>query len=158
MIIKDVESTVINGKSNGKSEARDVAKDLPKTTKVNQVTNFISQGLTKDEDLAEIISSENESIDIPEQECDSDAIDTNVIEADMDLEELMRQKELLQAQLANDLGEEDTESKPKEPKDNDVILLSDSEEDEVNKKPPHKESSKHPRDRDGFDRARERDR
>ncbi|CAH1112800.1 unnamed protein product, partial [Psylliodes chrysocephalus] len=64
------------------------------------LTDYISTGLT--DDKQEAVSSESEFV--PEADCDSVDIDMSVIEADMDLEDLMKQKELLQAQLAKASG------------------------------------------------------
>lgn len=75
--------------------------DKPNSTEIDQVTEFITEGLMLAKQASlEGISSEENSVDVPELDCDSDAIDMSVIEADMDLEELMKQKELLQAKLA----------------------------------------------------------
>ncbi|XP_063920541.1 serine/threonine-protein kinase PRP4 homolog isoform X2 [Zophobas morio] len=90
-------------------------------------------GLTESHSL-EVISSESEDA-VPETECDSDAIDVNVIEADMDLEELMKQKELLQAEIAK--AEMESSTSPNVPKKNgkdpkivdEIILLDDSSND-----------------------------
>ncbi|KAF5278924.1 hypothetical protein FQR65_LT15483 [Abscondita terminalis] len=86
----------------------------------------------------EVISSESEN-DEPEVDIDSDAIDVSVIEADMDLEELMRQKELLQAEIAkanseivspapNVIENVDIDGKTTD----EVILLDDSSNDGIN--------------------------
>lgn len=82
--------------ANGKEAA-----NKPNSTEIDHVTEFITDGLTLPKQASlEGISSEENSVDVPELDCDSDAIDMSVIEADMDLEELMKQKELLQAKLA----------------------------------------------------------
>ncbi|KAF5292109.1 hypothetical protein FQA39_LY14064 [Lamprigera yunnana] len=79
--------------TNGKSYSGvDTKGNNPKKLSDEPVTVFQTHTL-------EVISSESENEE-PEADCDSDAIDVSVIEADMDLEELMRQKELLQAEIA----------------------------------------------------------
>lgn len=111
----------------------------------DEVVKFVSGGLS-DTHTLEVISSESE----PEQEaeCDSDAIDVSVIEADMDLEELMKQKELLQAEIAK--AELDATPSPvvidrkkngKAPKvEDEIILLDDSSDGEVEVKRRKKKS------------------
>lgn len=110
-------------------------KAVPKT---DETVKFVSRGLSSAHTL-EVISSESEAEQ--EAECDSDAIDVSVIEADMDLEELMKQKELLQAEIAK--AEMDATSSPvmivdgkkngsKVTKvEDEVILLDDSSEGEM---------------------------
>lgn len=100
----------------------------------DEVVSFISAGLTNKHSL-EVISSESDDDEVvPEVDCDSDAINVDVIEADMDLEELMKQKELLQAQLAKAETESsaspDTrnDNKNGKPVEDEVILLDDSDE------------------------------
>ncbi|KAJ8925182.1 hypothetical protein NQ315_001367 [Exocentrus adspersus] len=102
-------------------------------TDATSVVNFISEGLDSTTHALEVISSESE--DVPEVDCDSVDIDVSVIEADMDLEELMKQKELLQAQLAKaeiegtiTPGEQSAKNGVKP--DDEVILLDDSDEAE----------------------------
>lgn len=116
-------------------------------TDADEVVKFVSGGISSTHTL-EVISSESE----PEQEaeCDSDAIDVSVIEADMDLEELMKQKELLQAEIAK--AELETPSpvvilvdgKKNGNKvtkvEDEVILLDDSSEGEVEIKQKRKKS------------------
>lgn len=98
-------------------------------TSVKSVVDNITKNLTTSHTL-EIISTESED-EVPEADCDSDAIDVNVIEADMDLEELMKQKELLQMEIAR----AELENKvSKEEKISDVILLDDSSGDEIKPK------------------------
>ncbi|CAH0547889.1 unnamed protein product [Brassicogethes aeneus] len=112
---KKVEDKTANGEvvreKNGKSEVKKLKTDP------ENVVNNISKGLTNMHSL-EVISSESDE-DVPEVDCDSDGINVDVIEADMDLEELMKQKELLQAQL---MDAED--GKPIE----EIILLDSDEE------------------------------
>lgn len=92
----------------------------------------------------EIVSSESEDNEPAVEECDSDDIDVAVIEEDMNLEELMKQKELLQQRLGeylSDGGEgqtSDAKNNKKPPLSNssnniissdEVILLDDSSND-----------------------------
>lgn len=126
--------TVANGQvASDNDKVKPASKDLK--TDADDVVKFVSAGLSATHTL-EVISSESE----PEQEaeCDSDAIDVSVIEADMDLEELMKQKELLQAEIAK--AELDAVPSPvvdakrngKPPKvDDEIILLDDSSDGEV---------------------------
>ncbi|XP_019873833.2 uncharacterized protein LOC109601966 [Aethina tumida] len=104
-------------------------KNGKETVDPDVVVNEVSKGLTNNAQPLEVISSESE--DVPEADCDSDAIDVNVIEADMDLEELMKQKELLQAQLMNaeiEVSPSPTPSK-KNGKPAEEVILLDSDED-----------------------------
>lgn len=121
----------------------------PSTDAVATVEH-LTRGLTSSSSAThtlEVISSDSEPDH--EQDCDSDAIDVSVIEADMDLEELMKQKELLQAEIAR--AELDTIPSPcvgagdakkngskviaaavvTSKVDDEVILLDDSSEGEV---------------------------
>lgn len=104
-------------------------------TDADEIVKCVSGGLSSEHTL-EIISSESEAEQ--EAECDSDAIDVSVIEADMDLEELMKQKELLQAEIAK--AELDATPSPIVDKkkivkptkvEDEVILLDDSSDGEV---------------------------
>ncbi|KAK5642870.1 hypothetical protein RI129_009037 [Pyrocoelia pectoralis] len=137
--------------TNGKSYSGiDTKKNTPPPAEIEAVVNYVVTGLTETHSL-EVISSESE-IDQPEADCDSDAIDVAVIEADMDLEELMRQKELLQAEIAKTSSgivspatnlpqTHETDEKATD----EVILLDDSSNDgvqEVNHK------SKRPKSRE----------
>ncbi|XP_025830465.1 serine/threonine-protein kinase PRP4 homolog isoform X2 [Agrilus planipennis] len=103
----------------------------------DEVASYVAAGLSTTHSL-EVISSETETVE-PEAECDSDAIDISVIEADMDLEELMRQKELLQAEIAK-AGHTITLS-PTANKIDDVILVDDSS-DESSREQSHIQRSK----------------
>lgn len=96
--------------------------DLQTELNPNDVVKDISQGLVGTHSL-EIISSESE--EMPEVDCDSDAIDVDVIEADMDLEELMKQKELLQLEIARAELENNGKKVSKVVVD-EIILLDDS--------------------------------
>ncbi|GJQ79602.1 hypothetical protein Trydic_g16444 [Trypoxylus dichotomus] len=106
---------------------------LPEVPK--ESNSHVINGLSNTHSL-EIISSESE--DAPEVECDSDGIDVSVIEADMDLEELMKQKELLQAEIAKASNEfEEVESNSEKTEKlakvaDEVILLDDSSNDTDN--------------------------
>ncbi|KAG5871676.1 hypothetical protein JTB14_007359 [Gonioctena quinquepunctata] len=128
--------------TNGKSLPTNVDTDA------KSVAEFISDGLGdgKPQSL-DIVSSESE--DVPEADCDSIDIDMNVIEADMDLEDLMKQKELLQAQLANAEIEgicTPAETEPKTDKPDEIILLDDSDDsDHVVSAPKTKKSHGHER-------------
>ncbi|CAH1170350.1 unnamed protein product [Phaedon cochleariae] len=105
-------------------------------TDTESVVNFVADGLNKMKTDLEMISSESD--DIPEADCDSVDIDMSLIEADMDLDDLMKQKELLQAQLAKAeiegvLTPAEDHTKTEKPVD-EVILLEDSDESPVPKK------------------------
>lgn len=129
---KDKDTSVINGRS---SSLIVKENEVVKADAENVVT-YIATGLSNTHSL-EIISSESD--DAPEVECDSDGIDVSVIEADMDLEELMKQKELLQAEIARASTEFEDEvesslekiGKSTEVTD-EVILLDDSSNDTDN--------------------------
>ncbi|KAK9758717.1 Protein kinase domain [Popillia japonica] len=129
---KDKDTSVINGRS---SSLIVKENEVVKADAENVVT-YIAAGLSNTHSL-EIISSESD--DAPEVECDSDGIDVSVIEADMDLEELMKQKELLQAEIARASTEFEDEvesslekiGKSTEVTD-EVILLDDSSNDTDN--------------------------
>ncbi|CAG9830518.1 unnamed protein product [Diabrotica balteata] len=95
------------------------------STDPDTVSDALISGLVA-EKSQEAVSSESE--DVAEADCDSVDIDMNVIEADMDLEELMKQKELLQAQLAKAEGSLTDDIKEKE---GEVILLEDSDDQEL---------------------------
>lgn len=126
-----------NHLTNGKSYSGiDNKKNTPSKAEIDAVVDYVGAGLNETHSL-EVISSESD-IDQPEAECDSDAIDVAVIEADMDLEELMRQKELLQAEIAKTSSEivsptsilprtHQTNEKPTD----EVILLDDSSNDGI---------------------------
>lgn len=119
--------------TNGNSKA-----PLPSTV-VDDVAEYILEGLVEKPASVEGISSEENSVDVPEQDCDSDAIDMNVIEADMDLEELMKQKELLQAQLASAFVDEGAKEKNGAKNqtvviEDEIINLLDSDEEPEKKK------------------------
>lgn len=126
---KIVEKQEYNQVSNGRivKLVTESAK-IEDNTDTDNVVNYIASGLSTTHTL-EVISSESE--DIPEvEECDSDAIDVSMIEADMDLEELMKQKELLQAEIAraeNDISP--TRAKKDKEAEDEVILLDDSSSD-----------------------------
>ncbi|ENN77103.1 hypothetical protein D910_10212, partial [Dendroctonus ponderosae] len=129
---------------------------LQPPTVVDDVAEYILEGLVEKPASVEGISSEENSVDVPEQDCDSDAIDMNVIEADMDLEELMKQKELLQAQLASAFVDEGAKEKNGAKNqtvviEDEIINLLDSDEE------PEKKKSKRdlPRPRE---RIRDKDR
>lgn len=121
----------------------------PVKTDADEIVKFVSRGLSSTH-ILEVISSESEAEQ--EAECDSDAIDVNVIEADMDLEELMKQKELLQAEIAK--AELDATPSPvvvisgdgrrngnKVAKvEDEVILLDDSSEGEIEVRQKRKKS------------------
>ncbi|CAH1967028.1 unnamed protein product [Acanthoscelides obtectus] len=81
--------------------------------------------------MMEVVSSESDGV--PEADCDSVDIDMSVIEADMDLEELMKQKELLQAQLMASEVEEVAPppfvAKAKNGKIDEVILVDSDDGD-----------------------------
>lgn len=125
---------------NGKVGANGESKECVELeTDVNDVVKYVTSGLVETRSL-EVISSESED-GTPEVECDSDAIDVSVIEADMDLEELMKQKELLQAEIAKALNAEvdspvETKKNGKKEKVDEIILLDDSSNDaEIYTKP-----------------------
>lgn len=128
------------------------AADKPNSTEIAQVTEFITEGLTLAKQASlEGISSEENSVDVPELDCDSDAIDMSVIEADMDLEELMKQKELLQAKLAgvpdmHKVVAEKVVSKVSTVVAQEIISVLDSDE-EPEKKKSKKESAAAARER-----------
>lgn len=111
---------------NGEVPSKEIEKI--ETTDPLTVAEFVSQSLGPVKSL-ETISSESDGV--PEADCDSVDIDLSVIEADMDLEELMKQKELLQAQLAAESGElhiplpEETKSGKMS---DEIILLDDSDD------------------------------
>ncbi|XP_018570557.1 serine/threonine-protein kinase prp4 [Anoplophora glabripennis] len=131
---KSTSTSVTNGKPLIEKSPTDTVKKSS-SNDPDSVVDFVSAGLNPDvQDVhtLEVISSESE--DVPEVDCDSVDIDISVIEADMDLEELMKQKELLQAQLAkaeiegvatpNDHAVEN--GKPVD----EIILLDDSDDQE----------------------------
>lgn len=117
-----------------------MVKEVLASTDIENVTEFLTEGLTSTKlPSLEGISSEENSMDVPEQDCDSDAIDMSVIEADMDLEELMKQKELLQAQLATAFVEEVPAAKNGTIEqetiiDDEIITLLDSDEEPEKKR------------------------
>lgn len=112
------ETAIVNGDNRSEEKMIDDVK---------AAVDIISEGLRDKKMSLEVISSESD--DVPEADCDSIDIDMNVIEADMDLEELMKQKELLQAQLARAESEDIREPETKNGRGGDeVILLDDSDE------------------------------
>ncbi|XP_060535182.1 uncharacterized protein LOC132707368 [Cylas formicarius] len=127
---KDSTNEIVNGKVIGEDNG------VIKATDSQTVVDFVASGLGTVTHSLEVISSESE--DLPEADCDSDAIDTNVIEADMDLEELMKQKELLQAELANADAEVATDKTKQNGQQIDEVILLDDSEDEVEKVKPKK--------------------
>lgn len=127
-------NSVVNGKSY--TGTKEPEKLVP-STDVNAVVENITKGLSLEHSL-EIVSSESEDVE-PAEECDSEDIDVAVIEEDMNLEELMKQKELLQARLGEYLsdGSEEVEKKDEKKEDSDeVILLDDSSNSDGT---PHKQ-------------------
>lgn len=82
-------------------------KHDPISTDVNKAVEYISEGLTSHQTLLEnldVISSDSDN-NGPEVDCDSDAINVvEDLEGDMDLEELMLQKERLQAEIARTIA------------------------------------------------------
>lgn len=133
---------------NGKIDTNDISKECVQLeSDANNVVEYVTSGLLETRSL-EVISSESED-GTPEVECDSDAIDVSVIEADMDLEELMKQKELLQAEIARAFNAElnnrspvNTRENGKKEKLDEVILLDDSSNDaEIHVKKPAKKYS-----------------
>lgn len=145
--------------SNGTELVRKQVKEVidSKLDDTDELVDYIVADLTNKHSATalEVISSESEEDNgAVVGECDSDAIDVSVIEADMDLEELMKQKELLQAQLAKaEVGHATPVEADKKngkaavpPQENDVILLEDSDSDhgkvdKVHKKHYRKHSS-----------------
>ncbi|KAJ8926601.1 hypothetical protein NQ314_021010 [Rhamnusium bicolor] len=131
---KEIKST--NNLANGKSFSNSIEKlnvidEVVTKMDADSVVNFVSADLDSQLHTLEVISSESE--DVPEVDCDSIDIDMSVIEADMDLEELMKQKELLQAQLAKAEVEglvtpNDELLKNGKPPPDEIILLDDSDE------------------------------
>lgn len=128
--VPDVKSdnNIINGKE------KDVIETLPSTDS-STVVEYLTEGLNKECSL-EVVSSESEDAVPVNDDCDSVDIDVAVIEDDIDLEELMKQKELLQARLGEYMS--DSEGTPTEPisetkkvpkQDNEIILLDDSSND-----------------------------
>lgn len=139
--VKETTPHIINGKSSSLADK----ESKPVEIDTDKIVSYVSAGLSNTHSL-EIISSESD--DAPEVECDSDAIDVSVIEADMDLEELMKQKELLQAEIAkasNDFDEEIASSSEKANKvtkvSEEVILLDDSSNDSDNIDRPKRKRS-----------------
>lgn len=131
--------------ANGQVDSDKVTSEsIEVKTDADEVVKFISGDLSTTHTL-EVISSESEVEQ--EAECDSDAIDVSVIEADMDLEELMKQKELLQAEIAraeldatpSPVIDKKKTSKPIKVED-EVILLDDSSDGEVEIKRKRKQS------------------
>ena len=121
-----------NHTSNGNVADAEVVVPVQTVRDTEKVVSYVSAGLSNTH-TTEVISSETED-EAPQMECDSDGIDVSVIEADMDLEDLMRQKELLQAEIAkasDDLeGVEISDHDPEKAAD-EVILLDDSSNDAV---------------------------
>ncbi|XP_037044330.1 serine/threonine-protein kinase prp4 [Bradysia coprophila] len=130
-------------KTNGHSTTTGLAAKLIKSMKKPAVptdptalVEMITQSLDPNAlPSLEIVSSESES-DGPAEEVDVDSPDVAVIEDELNLEELMKQKALLQARLGNIASESEEESavEPKRvevkqvapKKISDVILLDDS--------------------------------
>nr|XP_022907633.1 serine/threonine-protein kinase prp4 [Onthophagus taurus] len=111
-------------------ETMNVVNGKSTKTDTDHIVNCLTEGFTNTH-TTEIVSSESE--DAPEADCDSDAINVDVIEADMDLEELMKQKELLQAEIAKACLLDEAQIKYK-PKVEEVILLDDSSNDDSQEK------------------------
>lgn len=128
-VCKNKVNNIINGKSlSGMSKNAETTNTEPTVVSKPETEPVVQKA-----DSLEVISSESED-GVAEAECDSDAIDVNVIEADMDLEELMKQKELLQAEIAKADMETSipTEKLPKAAPAvvDEVILVDDSSNDE----------------------------
>lgn len=126
--------SIVNGNKTVECEKKQVDKVIEVTkSDPDEVVSFISAGLTNKHSL-EVISSESDDEVVAEIDCDSDAINMDVIEADMDLEELMKQKELLQAQLAKAETESSAspdaqnDKKNGKPVEDEVILLDDTDD------------------------------
>ncbi|XP_057651943.1 serine/threonine-protein kinase PRP4 homolog [Diorhabda carinulata] len=128
--VKEGNGLITNGNTN---------TDIP-TTHPESVVDVISKGLISDR-LTEIVSSESDGV--PEADCDSVDIDMSVIEADMDLEELMKQKELLQAQLAKaESLNTPIENNEVEKVVDEIILLDDSDDQEPVPTAPKRKKSR----------------
>lgn len=129
-------------KTNGHSTTTGLAAKLIKSIKKPAITTdptalveIITQSLDPNAlPSLEIVSSESES-DGAIQDVDVDSPDVAVIEDELNLEELMKQKALLQARLGNIASESDEEravegrievKQPAPNKISDVILLDDS--------------------------------
>lgn len=142
-------ATTVNNITNGKSCSGTAKEEInAKKMEVNEVVDYIASGLSNTHSL-EIISSESEDA-VPEVDCDSDAIDDTVIEADMDLEELMKQKELLQMEIAKASTDVESDAASIElnkkngkiSKEVEVILLDDSSNDSSYKRKKDKSPSR----------------
>ncbi|KAJ6633606.1 Serine/threonine-protein kinase PRP4 like, partial [Pseudolycoriella hygida] len=134
-------------KTNGHSTTTGLAAKLIKSIKKpavptdpNALVEMITQSLDPNAAPSlEIVSSESESDGVIE-DIDVDSPDVAVIEDELNLEELMKQKALLQARLGNIASESEedgaAEARPSAPnKVSDVILLDDSS-GEVLARPP----------------------
>nr|XP_023026600.1 serine/threonine-protein kinase prp4 [Leptinotarsa decemlineata] len=133
--------------NNSKMIVENVTNGKALKSDAKSVADIITDGLGEAKLSMDVVSSESD--DVPEADCDSVDIDMNVIEADMDLEELMKQKELLQAQLASADSEGVTtpaEPEVKHDKPDEVILLDDSDDsDHVSAAPEVKKPRTHER-------------
>lgn len=118
--------------TNGKLHIEKKETETVLSTETNAVVEYITKDLDKEHSL-EIVSSESDAPVV--EDCDSEDIDVAVIEDDMNLEELMKQKELLQARLGQYLSDASIETPidKKQPKkvepSNEIILLDDSSND-----------------------------
>lgn len=135
----------VNNVTNGKS-CSGSPDSIPR--EADEIVDYIMEGATDVKaNSLEIVSSESDDAAV-EADCDSDAIDVNMIEADMDLEELMKQKERLQAEIARAMNDNDVKNggaKVQPEPIAEVILLDDSSNDEVSVKKKRHRSISHER-------------
>ncbi|XP_046391109.1 serine/threonine-protein kinase PRP4 homolog [Ischnura elegans] len=150
---------VVDKVSNGNSSGKELSSNRIANTSVNKTQEKLHEPLNQPK-LVEIDSDSDDSSVKNEKDLDSDDIDVSVIEDDMNLEDLMRQKfsvttmqALLQARLGAYMSEEDEEGKStgKSSKiDPEVISIHDDDSDPVRRsvdRRPDKRKRKHSRSR-----------
>ncbi|XP_033221932.1 serine/threonine-protein kinase PRP4 homolog [Belonocnema kinseyi] len=119
------------------------AKEIENGTDVKKVAHRLGQKVSDvngkvDGACLEVLTTE-ESDEEKLVDLDSDEVDCTIIEDDIDLEELMKQKERLQACLVQYLSDESDKGKIAETPD--VILVEDDSEDEGISKKRHRSRS-----------------
>ncbi|PSN49754.1 hypothetical protein C0J52_08467 [Blattella germanica] len=140
-------AVVLNG--NGKTLVNETPVEIPKTERIVDVDQKKTAPIEVTKPATEE-SSESE-VEVKAKESDSD-IEVAVIEDDIDLEDLMRQKALLQARLGAYMSEEDDEdsssnaNKDSVKHDPEVINLVDDDSDAPKRK-HEKRKRKHSRSR-----------
>ncbi|XP_071454378.1 serine/threonine-protein kinase PRP4 homolog, partial [Hetaerina americana] len=146
------DAPVVEKVSNSNSSAKEFSASRMPNSTVNKTIEKANEPVVQPK-LVEVDSDSDDSSIKNEKDLDSEDIDVSVIEDDMNLEDLMRQKALLQARLGAYMSEEDDDGKStcKSSKpDPEVISIHDDDSDPVHRpadRRPEKRKRKYSRSR-----------